>query len=155
MTNTEIAVLDDASEDFGGLLEARVAGLLDTARSRITSSMPTGTEEEQDAMFNAMTNSEPLKENLNKAFNLKHVIVEPVTITDPNTGEANDAPRAVLVKDDGTSYHATSNGVLSSLERLFRVYGTPEHWATPKRVVAVTVKTRKGDAIILNAAPKK
>lgn len=75
---------------------------------------------------------------------LRHFIVQPVEIVDPQTGEVSAAPRVVLVDDSGDSYASVSTGVLSSLRTLVGIVGQPGEWEEAIPVVMVEEKTRAG-----------
>lgn len=90
----------------------------------------------------AMTTSVPIDENLGKPIQLVNFIVQPVDLTNQQTGEVQTAPRVVLIDADGTAYHATSIGLLSSLRNIVSVLGEPASWPQP---VGITVQKQKGN----------
>lgn len=94
------------------------------------------------AVAEALTTSLPVDENLGKLINLANIIVQPVELTDEKTGEVNTAPRVVLLDADGTAYHGTSVGLLSSVRNILAALGDPSTWAKP---VSINVVKQKGN----------
>ncbi|MED1518479.1 hypothetical protein P4U63_29235, partial [Bacillus paranthracis] len=55
-----------------------------------------------------------------------------------------DALRVVLLDKDGKGYHAVSQGVVSSIQKIISIVG-PAPWTDePLKIVPYEVKTRKG-----------
>lgn len=92
----------------------------------------------------ALTTSIPIDENLNKEIKLVNFIVQPVDLVNEKTNEINTAPRVVMIDADGTAYHATSIGLLSSLENIVSVLGEPSSWPAPVSIQVVKQKGNKG-----------
>lgn len=89
------------------------------------------------AVFTATTDSAPLAENLGKVINLANIVVQVIDVTDENSGEISTVPRTILIDQDGTAYHAVSNGVFKSVENLLGIMGLPEQWGGPVPVKCV------------------
>jgi hypothetical protein len=96
------------------------------------------------AIAAAITSSIPVDESLGKTINLKNYVVQPVELINEDTGEVNTAPRVILIDDNGTAYHATSTGLLSSLRNMNAVLGEPNVWPQPVPVKVVEQKGRNG-----------
>jgi hypothetical protein len=101
------------------------------------------------AVLDALTNAEPLQDNIGTVINLKHVVIQavdmPVTDTKGNpTGEIQAAPRIILIDADGKSYHAMSTGLFKSLENIFGIVGMPTTWPEPLPIVVDKVKGKVG-----------
>lgn len=95
------------------------------------------------AVASAMSNAEPLSENLNKALNIENVIIQEVELNNENTGKIESAPRITLVDASGKAYSATSVGIFSSVKQLLAVVGEPETWSKPVAMFAVEQKASK------------
>jgi hypothetical protein len=105
----------------------------------------------------AMTNSIPVKENLNKTINVENVIVQAIPMVDTASGEIQDQARIVLLDADGTAYHAISGGLWKSVQNILGVVGHPSTWPAPLPIHIVSVKGRQGDFYTarIGEAPKK
>lgn len=103
------------------------------------------------ALFEATTDSLPLIENLNKPIKLANLVVQVIDINDTDangnpivdeqTGEVkfSTVPRTILVAEDGTAYHAISQGVFKSVQNITGILGTdPAKWG------GLTVKAVQG-----------
>lgn len=104
-------------------------------------------QSEQDKMvlFNAMNNPEfRLGDHINETINVKDVFCEIVDCVNEETGEVNQAPRIVLIDNEGNGYACVSLGIFSAIKKLMQVFGAPT-WETPLplKVVQVTKGTRK------------
>ena len=105
----------------------------------------------------AMTNSIPVKENLNKTIHVQNIIVQAVPMVDSGTGELQDQARIILLDADGTAYHAISGGLWRSVQNIIGVVGHPSTWPAPLPVHIASVKGRQGDFYTakIGEAPKK
>lgn len=92
----------------------------------------------------ALTNAEPIADNLNKKFNLANFVVQATSITDTETGELEDVVRTVLVDDKGKAYAGVSNGLVKALENLVGILGHPSKWDAPIPVEVTEVRGRNG-----------
>lgn len=97
------------------------------------------------ATVEAMTNSIPVKENLNKTINVANIIVQGIPMVDTATGELQDQARIILLDADGTAYHAISGGLWRSVQNILGVVGHPSTWPAPLPIHIVSVKGRQGD----------
>ena len=118
-------------------------------------SFKTDTPEEKVAFYNMINNtSSKLKEHINEEFTLKNVYIEVIQCEqmDANgelTGIKQDCPRIVLATDDGKSYQCVSLGVLSSLNRLFGIFGFPQEWKGGIKVKAKSVSTKNNRSTLV------
>lgn len=85
----------------------------------------------------ALTTSLPIDQNLGKTIALRDIIVQPVELTNETTGEVETAPRIVLLDADGTAYHATSVGLMSSVRNILAALGDPAAWPTPVNIQVI------------------
>lgn len=97
------------------------------------------------ATVEAMTNSIPIKENLNKTVNVANIIVQSVSMVDTNSGDMQDQARIILLDADGTAYHAISGGLWRSVQNILGIVGHPSTWPAPLPIHIVSVKGRQGD----------
>ena len=91
--------------------------------------LPTETEEDKINVFNVSSNpDEKLKDHINEVVKIRHVYIEPVSVTNKETGEVTTAPHIVLIDDSGTSYECTSYGIFNCLRKIFQAFGLPDTW---------------------------
>lgn len=148
---TEVAVFTDTAT--GELVEVANQELavrdainaLVQGKSSVFSSI-TGTDfASKLAVLNATTNSKPLAENLGKTIWIENIVVQFVSIKDQQNPEGPRVPakRSILIDQDGTAYHAISNGVFSGIENLIGIVGQPHTWPFALPIVV----TREGAGI--------
>lgn len=108
-------------------------------------------------LMNALSNSEPVSENLKATIELVNVVVEPVDMANEQTGEVKAQPRIVLLDKNGVAYHAISGPAFRDVKRLLAIMGHPSTWPAPLpiHVVQEGTGTRKYFTIKLGEAPKK
>jgi len=101
--------------------------------------------EAKKAIFNAISNSTPLKDEIGKTIFVKDVIAQNVRLEDLNQpGVFNDSVRVVLIDPEGHAYGTVSTGVMNSLTNLFAIMGKPDTWADPLEVSVNSVTGRRG-----------
>lgn len=128
--NTEI---DTATVEGEGVRADRdvagaIAGLNDASASYYTSIKGTDLSARK-AIAKAMTNSKPVADSLGKTINLRDIIVQYVEVVqNQETGEVAAAPRVTLIDESGEAFHATSDGLLTSVRNLFATLGEPDSW---------------------------
>lgn len=76
-------------------------------------------------IFEAVSNSAPLDDVVGKTVTVENVIIQPVEMADPATGEVSMRNRIVLITPEGNAYGCTSTGVETSLKNLFAIVGVP------------------------------
>lgn len=91
------------------------------------------------ALLNALSNSLPVSENLNKNIELANIVVESIDLVNEQTGELETQPRVIIVDADGTAYHAISGPFFRDVQRLLSIMGHPSTWPAP-----LPVKINKG-----------
>jgi len=151
--STDLAILD-ASDSTA--LSTEIANLA-TGRAAFYSSLKGDDFATKIATVEAMTNSVPVKENLNRTINVKNVIVQSVPMADRATGAINDQPRIILLDADGTAFHAISGGLWRSVQNIINIVGEPSTWPAPLPLHIVSVKGGQGDFYTakIGEAPKK
>ena len=152
-TSTDLDVLDTTSDTSLALSIAN----LGTGKASFYSSLQGEDFATKVATVEAMTNSIPIKENLNTTINVKNIIVQKVPMVNERTGAFEDQPRIVLLDADGTAYHAISGGLYRSIDNIINIVGEPHVWPAPLPIHIVSVKGRQGDFYTakIGAAPKK
>ncbi|MEB9381012.1 hypothetical protein P4J09_23680 [Bacillus cereus] len=95
-------------------------------------------------VYNAINSSEnALADHRGEVLQITDMVAHAITLEDEVTKENVDALRVVLVAKDGKAYHAISQGVVSSIQKIISIVG-PAPWNEPLEIVPVEVKTRKG-----------
>lgn len=102
------------------------AGELTTSGGTTFTSIKAETIEDKAKLFNAMNNPDfRLGDCINRVIKIKDLFCETVQCTNQETGEVTDAPRIVVIDEDGKSYQAVSVGVLSAFKKLIAIFGAP------------------------------
>lgn len=83
------------------------------------------------ALMEALSNSVPVSENLNKRIDLVNIVVESIDLVNEGTGELETQPRVIFIDDNGTAFHAISGPVFRDTQRLLAIMGHPSAWPTP------------------------
>lgn len=110
------------------------------------------TLEAKKLVYNASNNpTHKIDDYINKEIALKDVFVEIIELANENTGELEQAPRIVLIDDEGESYQCVSNGIFGSLKKLMAIFGEPT-WEDPIQVVVKQVKVKRGTMLTLEVA---
>lgn len=91
-------------------------------------------------LASALTDSEPIAENLGKIIELAHLVIQPVSLTNEKTGEVEVKPRTVMIDKDGKAYSAVSDVLVRRLQDLVAVLGEPHTWPSPVKVRVDRVK---------------
>lgn len=142
MTNNELMISDVARVDL-------VEDLKNPGAKMYTSIENDGTRETQIQIYNAINNVDKnIAECIGEVIECVNVVAHPVELVDEETGELKEVLRTILIAKDGTTYGAVSQGVASSLSKIFSIVGVPEGKAWEKNPVFMKfkqVKTRKGN----------
>ena len=148
--STEIAVVS------GTVLSNEIANM-SKGQLGLFSTITGDTFESKAALLNALSNSEPISENLKSTIQLANVVVESVDMPNEQTGEISAQPRIVLIDADGKAFHAISGPAFRDVKRLLAVMGHPTTWPTPLpiHVAQEGTGTRKYFTVKLGEAPKK
>ena len=101
-----------------------------------------GTRASKVAIYNAVNNAEEqLSEHVNEVLEIVDVIAHEIDLPDMNTGEVVKVVRTVLVDVNGVGYQAVSQGVISSLSKIFQIVGLPSWIDEPVKMKPKKVKT--------------
>ncbi|MGG1343891.1 hypothetical protein ABE244_25705 [Bacillus toyonensis] len=103
-----------------------------------------GSRESQIKIYNAVSDAEnSLVDHVGEVLEITDMVAHTITLEDEVSKEDVEALRVVLIAKDGTAYHAISQGVVSSLQRIIAIVGQAP-WNPALQVVPVEKKTRKG-----------
>lgn len=95
---------------------------------------------EKLALFNAISDPEPLNDMIGKEITVKDIYMQVIEMTDEKTGEITRGPAIVLITPDAKAYRCVSIGVYNDLTRIFNMLGEPKEWEQP---VTFEVKNKK------------
>ena len=119
--------------------------LTDANSSFFCSIKADGTRKSAIAIYNAINNKgESLDDHFGEVLEIVHVAAHPVSLVDEKTGEVVDTLRTVLVDKKGKNYDAVSEGIASSLQKIFAIVGMPPWIDEPLKIKVVQQKTRAG-----------
>jgi len=138
--NTEIMTINKADLAAPSQLDA----LTNPGSSFFCSIPADGSRQSAIRIYNAINNKgESLDDQQGKILEIVNVAAHPVTLVDETTGEVNEALRTILIDKDGKNFDAVSQGVASSLQKIFAIVG-PAPFDPPLKLKVVQQKTRKG-----------
>jgi Phage Single-stranded DNA-binding protein len=80
---------------------------------------------------------------VNTVIGVSDYVIAPVEVANPDTGELEMITRTILISEDGTSYAFGSKGIISSMQMLVMVFGSPP-WVPEKKLKVAQVTTRSG-----------
>lgn len=121
-----------------------INNLVNPANSFFCSIPNDGSRENAVKIYNAINSKgDSLDDHIGEILEIVNIAAHPVNILDENSGEIKECLRTVLIDKNGKNYDAVSEGIASSLQRIFAIVGQPPY-AEPLKVKMVQVKTRKG-----------
>lgn len=123
----EIATIDEAPVAVATLAD-KIADLRSGGTGGILSTIEGEGFEAKLAALEAINNSKPIAENLNKVIKVANIIVQPIVMQDEKTGEERAQPRVILIEADGTAYHAISGVLFRDVNDWFALLGQPSEW---------------------------
>lgn len=98
-------------------------------------------------IYNAMNNPEhKVGDYINKVINVKDVLVEVIELANDETGEAEVAPRVVLIDDNGKAYQAVSQGIFNAVKNAIAIFGQPT-WEEPLPCLIKQISTKNGSML--------
>ncbi len=99
-------------------------------------SMQVTDEKSASMLFKAMNQpDDSLGDHINETIDVTNIFIQPVPMTNQETGEMNVVPRIVLFDVEGKTYVTVSRGIYNALKNMCAIVGTPETWKAP-----VTIK---------------
>lgn len=105
------------------------------------SSIQGATREEQNLIYKAVTNAERLSDHLGQRLDVTDVLIQPVELDDPVTGETTVNTRITLITEDRKAYTAISKGVETALKNMFQIFGDPS-W---KPAIPLVAEKKRGN----------
>lgn len=123
----------------GSLLSA----FTDVSNVFYSSIVDDGTRETKGKIYKALNNSEGSFAELEEAIEVQDIMAHNVVLLDEQTGELIETVRVVLVTPEGKGYHAVSQGVMSSVQKIVGMYGAAP-WVPHIKMKPKRVKTRRG-----------
>lgn len=133
-TVTDVAVIDDDAQVARKFNTADAIQALADGKTTVFSTLTGDDFDTKLQLLDAVTNSEPIADNLGKPIRLVNVVIQTVELADEETGELNELPRTILLDEDGTAYHAISMGVFRAVETVLGVVGQPSTWPSPLNI---------------------
>ena len=122
-----------------------ISGLMNPESAPVFCSMPNdGSRASRVAIYNAMNAvTEKLDDHVNEVLNIVDVAAHTIYLDDEQTGESRECVRVILIDADGKGYAAVSEGVVSSLTKIFQLVGRP-HWDEPLKMKPMRQAVRSG-----------
>lgn len=141
MENNEMMVINRA--DLASAQE--IENLMNPNAAFFCSIPNDGSRRSAIAIYNAVNSKgESLDDHKGEVLEIVNVAAHPVSLVDENTGEVVQAMRTVLIDKNGKNFDAVSQGVVSSLQKIFAIVGKPPYNDEPLKIKVVEQKTRKG-----------
>lgn len=107
-------------------------------------SMPVETREEAMALAKALSNAESLDDHIGEVYHLENYVIQPVRLTDRETGEVRDANRIVLMCEEG-NFGTASTGVETSMRNIVTAMKKfPAPWTPGIAFKAVKIQGTNG-----------
>lgn len=95
------------------------------------------------ALYNAMNSGDnALADMVGIELEITDFVAHTVQLRDEVTKQPVDALRVVLIDKEGKAYHAISEGVVSSMQKIIGIVGPAPWREEPLKVVPKNVKTR-------------
>lgn len=101
------------------------------------------TQEARLDIYEAVSNSRALDDLVGSYIEVENVIIQPVELTNINTGELEQRNRIVLMTPDGEAYGCSSRGVEMSMKNLFSIVGCPP-WTPAIKLDVIKKQGRNG-----------
>lgn len=156
VTSTDVATIEDENRPASGFDIGDAIAKLASGQATVYSTFQGDDFDTKIALLEAVTNSEPIAENLNKRIDIVNLVIQPVEMADEQTGEMREVPRVILIDENGVAYHAISMGIYRAVETVLGIVGQPHTWPHPLPVKLVregkaprayfTIKNAKNDA---------
>jgi len=148
--DTQESMLPDTTTAFPGMLAGNSEDLFKSKMMAMWTSIPSENRGQilkasQDADFNLM---DYFDKNPGSFIPVRDVLIHNVELIDEETGATQTQARTVLIDTNGLTYSSVSAGVLSSLQKIFPLYGFPT-WNEGLKITARRVKTRRFQTINL------
>lgn len=116
--------------------------VLQNPQANFLNTMTLEKHEDKVKLYNAINNTDFALADITSPIRVTDVIAHHVTLENED-GEMVEVTRVVLIDKEGKSYGCVSEGVLSSLQKLFVIFGRPT-WKDGLVILPKLVKTNKG-----------
>lgn len=83
------------------------------------------------ATLSAVSDSEPIQDNLNKTIHVANIVIQKVDMLDEESGELKAQPRVILIDKDGKAYHGISTPLYRDVKNWLSMLGMPSGWPAP------------------------
>lgn len=140
--STDIAIIDDQADN--GISATEKMERISNPALAVYSTLDTSDFEGRLDTIAALQDTVSLSDHLGEVIRLANFITQVVEINDTETKRKIEAIRTVLIDEDGTAYHAISDGVLNALQTIVGGLGHPSGWPHPIEVTAIEAKGRSG-----------
>lgn len=123
---------------------------LENPGQKIFCSIPDdGTRASKIKIYNSINSaSEQLSDHVGEVLEIVDVVAHTVVLPDMLTGEAVECLRTVLVDKKGVGYQAVSEGVVSSMSKIFSIVGMPSWKDEPVKMKPKNITTKKGFKVL-------
>lgn len=152
MIKNEMVTVDTTTGEVISVQDANVTMSIDNLQNPsgnfYCSIVDDGTRKSKVATYNALSGEgTPLSDVIGATLEIVDVVAHEVILRDSEKGDVKTV-RVVLVAKDGNLYTAVSEGVMSSLQRIFNIVGQPSWKDEPLQIVPRLVKTRNGFKVL-------
>lgn len=93
--------------------------------SDVFSTFDSSKAEQADTVWRALSDSEPVKQNIGKDLEIHGLVILRVELLNEQTGEVQSQPRCVFVTAAGEAFHVTSPVVLRDIRTMIALKGQP------------------------------
>ncbi|MCM3176217.1 hypothetical protein [Paenibacillus sp. MER 99-2] len=121
---------------------ALVSAFTDVSNVFYSSIVDDGTRQTKAKIYTALNNSEGNFSELKEPIVVQDIMAHNVQLADDQTGEIIETVRIVLVTPEGKGYHAMSQGVMSSIQKIVGMYGAAP-WVPGIKMMPRSVTTRR------------
>lgn len=138
-------------ENYAGNATLTAIERMAAGRSTVMSTVTGDSFADRLTVYNAINNSVPLADNLNKTIEVADFVIQPIDLADEETGEVRSVARTVIIATDGTAYHAISAVVFRDVQNIIGILGKPGSWDEPLKVK--TVRNGSGTRKFMTLVP--
>lgn len=125
--------------------------LLSEETSKQYYSLQPTTQKEAVDLYNAINNpTARIADMINMEIEIEHILIETVELANERTGEVEEVPRTVFIEPSGKSYVAVSYGIFNSTKRIVKMFGEPQTWEKPLKVMVKQIKKGENSILTLN-----
>ena len=99
--------------------------------------------EGQKLLYKATNASKLLRDYMETPLDISAFVFSPTTVT-TEAGDVEQVMGVYLVDSTGTAYVSSSNGVIRSVMNIISMFGDPQAWEEPLKIVCRETNTAKG-----------